>query len=169
LLQELTDQQLNSIRRYTKHVNIGTENRGTAILAKEEINLTDIKCLPSGRGMAANFQGTCIINLYAPSGAEKKQEREQFYNKELAYLLPITQPDLILAGDFNCVLPHYDTAGQRNYSEALGNLVTELGLSDVGQSTTTAPSYTHYTTTGASRLDRIYRMFQKELYNFESL
>jgi hypothetical protein len=33
--------------------------------------------------------------------------------------------------------------------------VTILGLSDVGESTTTAPFYTHYTTTGASRLDRI--------------
>jgi exonuclease III len=126
LLQELTDLQLNSIRRYTKHINIGI-----VILATERINLTDIKCLPSGRGMAANFQGTCLINLYALPGAEKKQEREQFYNNELTYLLPITHSDLILVGDFNCVLSHSDTTGQRNYSKALDNLVTGLGLSDL--------------------------------------
>jgi hypothetical protein len=55
-----------------------------------------------------------------------------------------------------CVLSHSDTKGRRNYSKALDKLVTGLGLSDVGESTTTAPSYTHYTTTGESRLDRIY-------------
>jgi exonuclease III len=80
LLQEVTGLQMNSIRRYTKHINLGVEKRGIGILAKEGINPTDIRRLPSGRGMATNFHGTCLINLYAPLGAEKKQERESFYN-----------------------------------------------------------------------------------------
>jgi len=53
LLQEVTGPQMDSIRRYTKHVNIGIERRGTAILAKDGIILTDVRCLPSGRGIAA--------------------------------------------------------------------------------------------------------------------
>jgi hypothetical protein len=74
LLQKVTGLQLNPIPRYTKQINIGVEKRGTAILAEEGINPTDIRCLPSGSGMAANFNGICLINLYEydPSGAEKK-------------------------------------------------------------------------------------------------
>jgi hypothetical protein len=46
LLQEVTDLNMNSIRRYTQHINIGVEKRGTAILAKESFNITDIQRLP---------------------------------------------------------------------------------------------------------------------------
>ena len=52
MLQEVTGPQLDSICRYTKHVNIGTERRGTAILARDGLILTDVRCLPSGRGIA---------------------------------------------------------------------------------------------------------------------
>ena len=76
LLQEVTGPQLDSIRRYTKHVNIGTDRRGTAILTKGGLILTDVRCLPSGRGMAAMYNKTCLVNIYAPSGAERKQEGE---------------------------------------------------------------------------------------------
>jgi exonuclease III len=40
LLQEVTCLQLDSVRRYTQHINVGTEKRGTAILAKDGIMLT---------------------------------------------------------------------------------------------------------------------------------
>jgi exonuclease III len=35
LLQEVTHTKITSFRRYNAYVNFGTENRGTAILAKE--------------------------------------------------------------------------------------------------------------------------------------
>ena len=76
LLQEVTTTNLTSIRNYTVFDNIGTDGRGTAILAKPGINLTDVKRLPSGRGIAASFFGTKIVNIYAPSGAEKKKRTE---------------------------------------------------------------------------------------------
>jgi len=50
LLQEVTNRAIEQIRNYTKHVNIGTDNRGTAILVKEGIQIGNIKCLPNGRG-----------------------------------------------------------------------------------------------------------------------
>jgi hypothetical protein len=53
-------------------MNEGTDRRGTAILAKEGIPITDIKRIPSGREMAAMFNGTWLINICGPSGAEKK-------------------------------------------------------------------------------------------------
>ena len=55
-------------------------------MVKEGITLNDIKRIPSGRGIAAKFNGTWIVNIYAPSGTEKKQEREHFYNSELTYI-----------------------------------------------------------------------------------
>ena len=73
LLQEVTTNNLTSICNYTVFDNIGTDGRGTAILAKPGINLTEVKRLPSGRGIAASFFGTKIVNIYAPSGAEKKR------------------------------------------------------------------------------------------------
>jgi len=81
---------------------------------------------------------------------------EWFYNVDVPYLLPATQTDVILAGNFNCVLSHSDATGQRNYSRALDNLVTGLGFYVVGGTTSTRPMFTHYTPTGTSRLDLIY-------------
>jgi hypothetical protein len=43
LLQEVTSPQLDTIRRYAKYINVGTDRRGTAILAKDELTLTNIK------------------------------------------------------------------------------------------------------------------------------
>jgi hypothetical protein len=52
-LQEVTYPNLHTLHGYTAHINEGTERRGTAVLAKEGIDLSDIKRLPSGRGIAA--------------------------------------------------------------------------------------------------------------------
>jgi len=156
LLQEVSGPHLDSICRYTKHVNIGTERQGTAILTKDGLILTEVRCLPSGRGVAAMYNRTCLVNIYAPSRAERKQEREGFYNVDVPYLLTVTQTDVILAGDFNCVLSHSDATEQRNYNRALDNLVIGLGLYNIGGTTSTRPMFTRYTPTGASGLDRIY-------------
>ena len=68
LLQEVTHSNLTTYRRYTAHVNFGTDKRGITILAKEVIALTDIKHITSGRGIAVHYNGIRIINIYAPSG-----------------------------------------------------------------------------------------------------
>lgn len=83
LLQEVTHTDFEMIRGYTAHLNVGTNKRGTAILTREQISLTNITRLPSGRGMAASYQGIWLVNLYAPSGTANRQEREDFYNAEL--------------------------------------------------------------------------------------
>jgi exonuclease III len=45
LLQEVTDPNVNAINRYKEHVNQGTEGRGTAILTKEGLTISNIKRL----------------------------------------------------------------------------------------------------------------------------
>jgi len=111
LLQEVTNSKITTIRRYTAYINIGTEGRGTAILAKDSYLLTNIQHIPTGRGKSAHFNGIRIINIYAQSGSEKKREREKYYNGDVARLLMHSSDNVILAGDFNCV---NDDFGQEN-------------------------------------------------------
>jgi exonuclease III len=90
LLQEVTSPRINAIQNYTSYLNIRTHQRGTAIPIKNGITIANVKRLPSGRGIAALFQGTRIINVYAPSGAEKRDARERFYTTDITPLLPLT-------------------------------------------------------------------------------
>jgi len=46
--------------------------------------------------MAAELQGVGIVNIYAPPGAEKKQEREVFFNIELSHVLSTILTKMIL-------------------------------------------------------------------------
>jgi exonuclease III len=156
LLQEVTNHNLHSIRRYTAHINQATEGRGTAIMTKVGLSISNIKRLPSGRGMAAIFNGTWIINIYAPSGAEKKTEREAFYTNDITHILPTNHTELILAGDFNCTLDTVDSTGHKNFSRALCTLVSGYRLHDVWKASKSRHDYTHYAPRTASRLDRIY-------------
>jgi len=75
---EVSHTNLNKIHRYNVHMNIGTGRRGTAILANYCLALSNIQRLPLGRGMSVSYCGILIVNIYAPSGAEKRQEREAF-------------------------------------------------------------------------------------------
>jgi len=112
LLQEVTHSNFTFLRRYEAHTNVGTDNRGTTILAKEGIPITKITRLPTGRGIAAYFEGIRIINTYAPSGAGRRREREAFFNVDMISLLPSAPTKIVLAGDFNCVLLQTDSTGQ---------------------------------------------------------
>ena len=68
-LQKVTRPVFDDIRGFTAYTNIGTTGRGTAILTRDHIQLTNTVCLPTGMGMAAQFQNITIVNIYAPSGA----------------------------------------------------------------------------------------------------
>jgi exonuclease III len=76
LFQEITHPDLSTLRNYNVHINQGTKVRVTAILTKAELTVTNAKPLSLDRGIASIINGTWIINIYAPSGAEKKAERK---------------------------------------------------------------------------------------------
>ena len=102
------------------------------------------------------FKDTWIINIYAPSGAEKRQEIETFFAQELAYLLPACSQEMLLAGDSNCVTSPSDCPGKPNFSKALSSKITGFALHDVCETLFQGPPYTHYTNDGATRIDIIY-------------
>ena len=156
LLQEVANNDLSNICGYTAHINEGTEKRGTAILMKEGISVNNIKKLPSGRGIAGLFEDTCLINVYVPSGAEKRHEHENFFTNELAYLLPTGPREILVAGDFNCVISPADCTGSPNLSKALSATLAGLALHDAWEQTSKQLQHTLYTNSGATTIDRIY-------------
>jgi exonuclease III len=74
-----------------------------------------------------------IINIYAPAGAEKRKESDNFYKAELIYLLHQTKEIMITAGDLNCVIRAEDTTGIPAISKALQHLISGLQMHDAWQ------------------------------------
>jgi hypothetical protein len=94
LLQEFVIPDLDMLNGYAACVNVRTDMRGTAMVVKDPLTLTNAKKLPSGRGLAAPVSGVWFVNVYAPSGAERK--RESFYNVDLTSLLRTLPHSMIL-------------------------------------------------------------------------
>jgi exonuclease III len=156
LLQEVTLPLTLGLSSYHVYYNIGTTRRGTAIIARDTLTVTNIAKLPSGRAIAAMFGTLMIVNIYAPSGTAKRLEREAFFNEDLPCILGTHSDDITLGGDFNCVLRATDATGQGVFSRSLATLVHGYALRDAWQPSPERKVYTHYTVHGASRLDRFY-------------
>jgi len=124
-------------------------------MTRNEITITNITRLPSGRGKAAEYRGIWLVKIYAPPGTAKRQERECFYSNELPYLLRAS-PSNMIVGDFNCVLNQTGRTGHFNNSKALDGLVRGFDLHDMWRENLLRTVFTHYTPMGASRIDRIY-------------
>jgi hypothetical protein len=67
-----------------------------------------------------------------------------------------TPGSLILGGDFNYTQTPAETTGNPNPSRALAELLRGIDLTDTWCQNPNTTVYTHYSQTGASRLDRIY-------------
>jgi len=156
LLQEATSVNIVTFKGYQTIDNIGTSGRGTAIIAKVDFQLLRMRRLPLGRGLVAYYNNICLLNIYAPSGTSNRAKRETFFNSEVIELLPKVPTELIMAGDFNCVQTDNDCTGHRCNSRTMDGLLHGLRLTDVWDASLNTHAYTHYTPTGAARLDRIY-------------
>ena len=156
MVQEVTAEVLDSCQGYKTYYNIGTTGRGTALMVREYMVTTRHIRLASGRGISVEWNGWCVVNIYAPSGAEKRREREDFFATELPILLQHSPEHVVLGGDFNCVLSQNDCTGKPVYSGALQTVVRGYNLNDVWEAGPMRGVYTHYTRQGATRIDRIY-------------
>jgi exonuclease III len=155
-LQEIAHPELLQMSCYDVQYNIGSDIRGTAIVARNDIILHNINKSPSGRVIAAEYKGLHIVNIYAPSGKAKRTEREHFYNAKVPQLLQTGHGEIIIRGDFNCVLDPADSSGHFHTSMALTEITRGLQLKDTWKQDQNRPVYTHYCNTGASRIDRMY-------------
>jgi endonuclease/exonuclease/phosphatase family metal-dependent hydrolase len=156
LLQEVTNQSITMVQRYIAYTNLGTEGRGTAILTKDVLQAEQVERSPSGRGIAIKLKGVWYINVYAPSGAEKQTERENFFNTEIIMILPTAPDETLIAGDFNCINNNNDSTGNAPRSKALERILNGLELKVAWDTTKVHNGFTHYAPLSATRLDRIY-------------
>jgi endonuclease/exonuclease/phosphatase family metal-dependent hydrolase len=155
-MQEVTQQFTTGSQGNTILYNIGTSRRGTAILTRDSMVVTNISRIPSGRAIAATLGTLLIINVYAPSGTTKRSEREAFFNNDLPFLLGSASDDILMGGDFNCVLKAADSNEHGSFNRALATLLQGYALSDAWQACHDSNGSTHYTTHGATRIDQIY-------------
>ena len=82
-LQEITHPNFGNLPGYTTHTNVGTTMRGTAFVTRNDLQVTNITKLRTGRGIAAECEEITLLNPYAPSGTAKKAEREASFNTDL--------------------------------------------------------------------------------------
>jgi len=94
------------------------------------------------------------VNIYAPSGAAKRNEREHSFNSELTYLMRAAPAHMILGGD--CVLDKRDTTGHLNFNHFLAELVQGFTPRYSWAAHPATPAFTHYSNNGATRIDRLY-------------
>jgi endonuclease/exonuclease/phosphatase family metal-dependent hydrolase len=146
---------LHDLRGYSTLYNIGTNSRGTAIIAREGITLVNLTRLPSGHAIAAKLDCS-IINVYTSSRTAHRQDRETFYSCELPHVLTQESRNMLMAGDFNCTLEQGDSTGAMNHCRALTELLRGMELRDAWNRSADRPGYTHSSVNGASWLDRIY-------------
>jgi hypothetical protein len=113
--------------------------------------------MPSGRGIMATFNGIQIVNIYMPAREPAGKRRGKiFFNVDIPRLLTHPATTMLFVGDFNCTLQNTDCTGTPSTSRALRNLIAGMHLHDTWNASTETRTYTHYTVTGATRLDRIY-------------
>lgn len=158
LLQEVAITDFSFLSGYNSVVNMNENKRGTAILMKDTIHYTDVRLLESSRGISLKINNTRLVNIYAPSGSQSTAQREEFFSGEICNLMQIGE-DLILGGDFNCVIFEDDCKNfAYNKSKKLASLVNAFGLIDVWKykKPQVRDFYTYFHLNSASRIDRFY-------------
>ena len=110
------------------------------------------------------MDATCQVNIYAPSGSEKKHDRNVFFGQDIFGALTLHHEAAWVIGGrhFNCVLGSVDVEGGVGFSQkfcpSLKDLVRTSSLSDVFRlENPRAEEFTFFRAGKApSRLDRFY-------------
>lgn len=89
LLQEINIDNLDFLGpQYNYITNTGDAQRGTAIVYRASLEVAQHDSHCSGRVSSVLFtNGTLVVNVYLPSGTNKRTERENFIVSELPFFL----------------------------------------------------------------------------------
>jgi exonuclease III len=101
----------------------GDSGRGNAIRTKQGIQLQDIERLPPGCAVASDLQSYRIVNVYAPSGHNRRQKRHSFFEEDIVCLLRKSPRNITLAGDLNSLQENADCTGEIQSCNAVGSLL----------------------------------------------
>ena len=169
MLQEHNIKSLEKIEYLSKHYNIILNKSillkgGTLILIDKRLPSRICRSYlhPTSRitTTVLNIMGTelYLMNIYAPSGRNKELEREHLFESELLHQLIPNTDNIIMCGDWNCVLSPKDTSRPKSacYSKALKSILTTFKFKAIFSSKNQKQQYTFYRKEYAARLDRIY-------------
>ena len=134
---------------------------GVAVVYKVALPVQEVQELAPGHLQLIKTDIINIINIYAPSGNNNRDQRRTFFGDILLRNLRLRNNLPILIGDFNCVIHRNDTMENYNLKkcDALRDIVTLFNYSDslnvfyphlLGQWTFSRPGMS------PSRLDRVY-------------
>ena len=129
-LQEVCISDL-SLPGYNVICNVDVTGRGTAIALRQHLKFSHVERSLDSRLICVRLENNATLcNVYAPSGSQRRAEREDFFGRTLPFYLRNACNHVILAGDFNCVLQPKDVTGARNFSLSLQNAVSNMGMCD---------------------------------------
>ena len=164
-MQEVTFKRCEHLESaYTLLVNLGPKKRGTALLVRHGLQISNFQIEPEGRLISADICNVTYICVYAPSGNGASKDRNSFFRITVpAYFLGRKTPTVLL-GDFNSVEETSDRRGntakpvnRTTDTLAIREMVRVLDLTDVWKKLKPRQiGYTRHTGTSSARLDRIY-------------
>ena len=143
LLQEvrINKDQLNGMLGgygYEVDVNIDAEapfKPGTAIVWKKSLPINQVVTLVSCRCQILVLSNVAVVNIYAPSGSERRQERSTFFSYDVFHAISLfPQHSYVLGGDFNAILSPLDVEDGKGFSQkfckSLKDLISGFQLVD---------------------------------------
>ena len=105
---------------------------GTGLIWKSHLPVTNVTSVVHCRVQMASLGAYNLLNIYAPSGSNNKQNRRNLFGQDIFRLISSASNYPLLGGYFNCVLSALDT--QRNFGEkkcpALTDLINGFNYSD---------------------------------------
>lgn len=154
-LQEVENSSIQ-LTGYTLVFNIDSRKRGVAFAFKPNIEYTSVECSLDGRLITMRLKnGVTLCNIYAPTGAQSNNAREDFFNLTCAYYLRNCSGPIVMGGDFNSVVNQRDATGATPRSGMTSRLMTSLNLIDVWRCLRRNDTdYTFVRAGSGSRLDR---------------
>ena len=171
LLQEIrvSNEQLNRMLEglgFQAVVNIDLTSPtkpGTAIAWKKSLPIQEVFTISVCRCQVALLGNIAIVNIYAPSGSDRRQERFAFFSQDIFNAMTLFPGhSCVLSGDFNAILSPLDVEEGKGFSQkycqALKDLVVGYQLVDAFRFK--YPKCREYTFfrpgKSASRLDKFY-------------
>lgn len=161
LLQEVVYENFLFLPSHYAFVNISSDNKGTAILVRKSMNISNVLLESNGRIVSLVVNGVNFVNVYAHSGSNYRRERNDLFTNLISVHLSKQEASYsVIGGDFNCTLEEGDrNAMSSGICAGLKNLVDLFRLKDVAKEKKKA-EYTFFRGESASRLDRFYAPVQ---------
>jgi exonuclease III len=132
-LQEVVFTNFDIFYGYEVIVNNGSAARGTAVLIRNGIDCREILLSICGRIISFMIGDTIFVNVYPISGGQYTRERRDFFlNEIIPHFNKPNANNMIIAGDFNCILDSADTRGATKIiCYELKRMVETMELSDI--------------------------------------